>query len=167
MRKVIGMIDRSRTMTAPSIAEGVSDAPRMAAWIQSIDSVPDVILCSSATRTMQTAQLMSPIWDVQPKLIRCEGLYLSSPETILQLIDEELASASRLLVIAHNPGISSITSHLADQSIEMPTAAVAFFKSEQRKELAVAGGRHWQFQTWMRPKALPKPDDTESDSHPL
>ena len=125
---------------------------------------------------MQTAELMFPLWDTEPKLVRCEGLYLSSPETILRLIDEEVSSSSRLLVIAHNPGMSAIISHLADQSIEMPTAAVALFTGDDPDDnsgqKSVASERRWRFETWMRPKALPSPsdtasDDAESDSHPL
>lgn len=139
----------------------------MATWIKSIDSVPDVILCSSATRTKQTAQLMIPVWGNQPKLVCSESLYLSGPETILGLIGEELSSCSRLLVIAHNPGISSIVSHLANQAIQMPTAAVAVFVDDEEGGMTEAGRQSWQFQTWMRPKALPAHENTDTDSHSL
>ncbi|KAA1262072.1 phosphohistidine phosphatase [Rubripirellula obstinata] len=148
----------------PLNRRGKGDAPRMARWLHSIDSVPDVILCSSATRTMQTADLMLPLWENRPKLTVCESLYLSSPETIFNLIGEALQSTSRLLVIAHNPGISSITSHLADQSIQMPTAAVAVFAGQDAE---ADQANRWQYQTWMRPKALPSLDDTQTDSQSL
>jgi phosphohistidine phosphatase len=138
----------------PLNGRGRRDAPRMAAWIESIDSVPDVILCSSATRTTQTAELMIQHWSTAPKLIRSERLYLSNPETILRLIDTEASSATRLLVIAHNPGISSLVSHLADQLLPMPTAGVAVFSDKDGE---------FQFETFMRPKALPD-QDADSDA---
>lgn len=151
----------------PLNQRGCTDAPQMAAWISSIDAVPDVILCSSATRTMETAQLMIPVWDTPPKLISSESLYLSGPETILRLIDKELSSVSRLLVISHNPGISSISSHLANQPIQMPTAAVAVFDIKAGGQVEADGEQNWQFHCFMRPKALPTLDGNDTDPHSL
>jgi phosphohistidine phosphatase len=148
----------------PLNQRGIHDAQRMAHWIDSIDCVPDAILCSSAKRTMQTAELMLPMWRNQPKLVVSESLYLSSPETMSHLVEDALASASRLLVIAHNPGVSLVTGHMADQSIQMPTAAVAVFANQG---LEMNESNRWSLQALMRPKDLPASGDAKADFQTL
>lgn len=148
----------------PLNRRGIWDTPRMADWIESVDAVPDLILCSTATRTRQTAQLLLERWSAQknsatpPAIEHLESLYLSSAETIFRLINEKNDSAMRLMVIAHNPAMTSLTSHLANQSVDMPTAAVAVFAAAQDG---------FQLESFMRPKGLPDADGVDSSAADL
>jgi phosphohistidine phosphatase len=106
---------------------GRRDTPRMAAWLAEEDCIPDRILSSSSVRTAQTAQLLIETWGQKPTVCFIESLYLANPETILEAIRKENGGAARLMILAHNPGMSMLTSILSNRAIEMPTAAVAIF----------------------------------------
>ena len=66
-------------------------------------------------------------WDSKPQLVCLEDLYLSGPETMLEAIGNANRGLNRVMVLAHNPGTSLLASMLANESMEMVTAAVAVF----------------------------------------
>lgn len=120
----------------PLNRRGDRDAPRMAEWLLSEGLVPDVILCSSALRTQQTAELMMQVWsnsdvvDSKPELITNEDLYLSSPATIAEIVKDNSSDGSPVMVLAHNPGISTLASLLTERGIGLPTAGVVVLNTE-------------------------------------
>jgi phosphohistidine phosphatase len=118
------LADRDR----PLNERGRRDAPRMARWLADIGLVPDRVLSSPSRRTRETAELMLAQWDSQPLLCFSEPLYLSSPETILDSVRSDGGDARRLLVLAHNPGMTHLVSGLAHRAVDMPTAAIAVFQ---------------------------------------
>ncbi|MCO8124358.1 histidine phosphatase family protein [Stieleria sp. TO1_6] len=111
----------------PLAGRGRRACPLMASWLADQDCIPDLILCSSAIRTRQTAQLLLDAWQHQPSIEYHESLYLSGPDTILDVASSEHADARRVMVLAHNPGISMLATILAGQSLELVTAAIAVF----------------------------------------
>ena len=119
-----GLSDHDR----PLNRHGRSDAPTVADWLCRQGFDPEVVLCSSAVRTCETAELMGSRWERQPTRLTRDSLYLASPESILGVIRSDACDCQRLLVIAHNPGISHLASSLSGQRIEMSTAAVAVFR---------------------------------------
>ena len=133
---------------------GKRDAPRMADWLMSIDMVPDTILSSSSERTRETVALMTPQWRSEPMTSFCEGLYLATPESILSTIRSDAGDATKLMVLAHNPGITTLASGLADNLIEMPTAAVAVFKIATPDWSKLQSSTPMQLTQFMSPKAL-------------
>lgn len=124
--------DHDRTLAG----RGRRDTPRMADWLAEHDCVPDLILCSSSVRTHETAQLLIEQWDAAPEVVDCGDLYLSSPQAMLDVINAENRGMKRVMVLAHNPGSSMLASLLANQSLEMPTAAVAVFNVPDLDELS-------------------------------
>jgi phosphohistidine phosphatase len=114
---------------------GLRDAPRMADWLSQNDLIPDLILCSSAVRTQETAQGMLVRWGASPTVFPSKRLYLASPQTIFSVVSEDSilpdedsdAIPQTVLVLAHNPGISEAAGWLTGQMIAMPTAAVVAF----------------------------------------
>ncbi|RYH04405.1 histidine phosphatase family protein [Salipiger sp. IMCC34102] len=98
-----GEEDHDRTLTD----SGRQDATRMGRWLRDEGFTPDVILCSSATRTRQTEAALS--LGPEPKIL--DPLYQSSPDQILSLLAQE--DAATVAVIAHNPGIGDLAARLA------------------------------------------------------
>lgn len=139
----------------PLNRRGQRDAPRMADWLQSTDSIPDLILCSSAQRTQQTVALMNQRWATPAPVMVNNELYLASPETMFSNVRADGGDATTLLVVAHNPGIAQLVSLLSDQPTEMPTAAIAVFDIivDRWDELSSPG--QVEYSRWMKPKALP------------
>jgi phosphohistidine phosphatase len=134
---------------------GRAAAPAMAQWLQRIELVPDVILSSSSTRTRETVDLMKEEWASEPVVTYNELLYLATPSTIMEVAKAGPSDAQRLMIVAHNPGMTSLVSMLSGQQMDMPTAAIAIFELE--------AGTQWSdllYNTplklihFMRPKAL-------------
>jgi len=138
----------------PLNERGRRDAPRMAQWLAEQTWVPDVVLSSSSVRTRETLQLMSDTWDDEPTQSFTRSLYLASPEAILDCIRADGNDAPQLMVLAHNPGISYVASLLADQSVEMPTAAAAVFRVDLDHWYDLRPSTPIQLVEFMRPKAL-------------
>ncbi len=142
---VPGLGDKDR----PLNARGKSTAPTMAAWLFEHGLLPDLILCSSAVRTLQTLMLMIEQWEslqltnptlFLPRTIIEDKLYLASDSHILSFArnsaKENPEPHSTLMVLGHNPGMEILASNLSDTSIAMPTGAIAVLASK-------AAGNDW------------------------
>ena len=138
----------------PLNSRGQRDAPSMANWLAESDWIPDVVLSSSSQRTCDTFRLMAEQWDQEPTVSFSQDLYLAAPEAILDSIRGDGIDANQLMVLAHNPGISYLASLLAEQSIELPTAAVAVFRVDVEQWSDLRQSTPIQLVDFMRPKAL-------------
>lgn len=118
--------------------DGIREAERAARFMHDNGCLPDVILASSATRTRQTAEIVSAFIaqqggnaDIPTQFDR--SLYLASPETMFERLCAIDDACHNLLLVGHNPGIGDIVMRLAfacDRPIvEFPTAALAAFNS--------------------------------------
>jgi len=114
----------------PLNRRGQRDAPNMARWLADSDLIPDMILCSSAVRTRETVDTMMDVWTTEPTISFSEDLYHASPQHIIGAIRSDGGTSRRLLVVAHNPGMTSLVSHFAQRLTEMSTAAVAAFQTD-------------------------------------
>lgn len=108
-------------------ARGRRDAPRMGELLLREGLVPDLVLCSGAARTRETAALLFEAFGVVPEVVYDDALYLASPVTLLDVVAAAPA-ADTLLVLAHNPGIAEWASALAGRELAYPTATVAAFE---------------------------------------
>ena len=133
---------------------GCRDAPRMARWLHEIGMVPDLVLSSTSQRTRDTFDLMRQEWGGDVVVCYSEPLYLAAPEAILRTIQSDGCGAERLMVLAHNPGISHFVTKLAGQSVDMPTAAIAVFQVDTDDWSQLASGGPASLIHYMRPKAL-------------
>ena len=99
-------IDR---MLAP---RGRKAAARMGKYIADEKLVPDFVVCSSATRTRQTHDiLLAPFG--KPVPVQFEPLIYEAPyERIIAVIQRCPDSAETLMIIGHNPGLEDLTDAL-------------------------------------------------------
>ncbi|MDA8744676.1 histidine phosphatase family protein [Rubripirellula amarantea] len=143
----------------PLNLRGLHDAPRMAHWLATNDLIPDLILCSTAVRARETVDLMMKCWSGSTKLVHLSDLYLAVPETIIEIIAQNGDGACRVMVMAHNPGISAAVGAMTQHFHQMPTAAVAVIdvQCEAWRDLKADGKSVLMLE--MRPKALPADDD--------
>ena len=126
----------------------------MAQWMQENDLIPDQIICSSAARTLETVELMLPVWPREPNWSSEESLYLATPDTIVSAIRSGPAGAATLMLVAHNPGMTYLASMLAGKGVDMPTAAIAVFQVKNTEWCDMDPGTPLQLTHFMRPKAL-------------
>lgn len=100
----------------PLAKRGVRDAAVISALLHSEGLKPDLILCSTALRTRQTAAALIATW---PTLtIQYEdGLYLTSIAGAMEFL-RRIESARTVLLIGHNPMIEHMLHTLVDRSLE-------------------------------------------------
>jgi phosphohistidine phosphatase len=103
---------------------GLRDAPRMARVLAEADFRPEVILSSTALRARTTAEAFAAELDVAVNLD--PDLYGAPARTLLA--KAAASAAHRVVVVAHDPGMSVLAGQLSGGEIgHMPTCAVATF----------------------------------------
>jgi len=115
--------DRNRTLNE----RGQRVAPLMGAFLQKQGFEPDFVRCSSATRTMQTLELMLPAWSKPPVIEMDDRLYMAPSSVILAILKQTPPEFKTVLVLGHNPGMQNLTGSLSGQYHSFPTAAAALF----------------------------------------
>ncbi len=123
------------------------------------DLVPEHILSSTAVRALSTAELAAAEFDEDVEIEMTPDLYLASPHTYVDVLEDLGGSAQSVMVVGHNPGISALVTVLTGECEEMPTAALAAVELDivEWEELSSAGpGTLVGF--W-RPKGLRKDSD--------
>lgn len=146
----VSLSDHDRTLNE----RGCRDAPRMAHWLVENGFVPDLILSSTSQRTRDTVDLMKKEWSSDVAVSYSQSLYLASPDALVRTIRSDGSGVERLMVLAHNPGITHFVSGLAGQSVEMPTAAIAVFEVEAVDWSRFGSDGSVRLVHYMRPKAL-------------
>lgn len=113
-----------RDFERPLSRKGQGEALEMARRFQERGLVPDLILASAAARTRETAETFARVLGVASRLLQPdESLYLADGEHIISTIRAVGPRVGHLMVIGHNPGISSAAISLAPEAIsnDLPT----------------------------------------------
>lgn len=96
--------DRER----PLSARGIADASMMGRAMTERGIDPELVLCSSARRTLDTLSVVLPELKVEPKVVHEDALYHASPVEMLQLLRAVQPGANRVMMVAHNPEIQRL-----------------------------------------------------------
>jgi phosphohistidine phosphatase len=107
----------------PLNARGLRDAPAMAKLLAARGFRPETILSSTATRAKDTAAAFATALGV-PVVLE-HSLYGASAEELLAVA--AASGQQRVLLVAHDPGLSVLASSLSPDITHMPTCAVATF----------------------------------------
>ena len=89
---------------------GRTSATAIGEWMAQEGYLPNILLCSDAARTQETARLVLTSLAPQPKLQLSGRIYHASPDTILDLIHQQ--TVQTVAVIGHNPGIGMLANAL-------------------------------------------------------
>lgn len=119
----------------PLAPRGRAAAPIMAAYLKKKKLRPDVVLCSSACRAVQTWELVSKVLGGDADVRYLRSLYLAPPSRLIGAVRRVPDAASRAMLIAHNPGMEHLAAVLSGTGskrkaldklyIKYPTAALA------------------------------------------
>jgi phosphohistidine phosphatase len=100
--------DHARPLSAGG--RGAAAALRQA--MRDLGLVPDVVLVSSARRTLQTLEALSP-WDETPIIEPMNELYLATAAQLLKVVRGVSPTVRSLMVVGHNPGLHDLAMALA------------------------------------------------------
>jgi len=109
--------DRARELTA----RGRSNAAAMGAFLQRSGYAPELVLCSSAKRTVETWRLVAAELGGSLQAEFLDQLYLAPSKKIQGIVRN--AAAASVLVVGHNPGIEECAAGLARKPANKDEAA--------------------------------------------
>jgi phosphohistidine phosphatase len=94
------------------IDRGRSDSALMGRMMHKRNYLPELVLCSSARRTMETWEYAAPMIGARPVTRFLDSLYDATAGTILKCIGAESGNARAVVVIGHNPGLEDFARKL-------------------------------------------------------
>ncbi len=102
-----GLSDHAR----PLNTLGRAGAAAMRGAMLDLGLAPDLVLVSSARRTLQTLQLLEP-WDQTPLIEVIDTLYLADLDTLLSVLHAVPDTLRSVMLIGHNPGMHELALHM-------------------------------------------------------
>jgi phosphohistidine phosphatase len=113
----------------PLNERGVHDVAAMGKRLAHRDAKPDVILASTAVRALTTAEHIAKALDIKRKhLVVNDRLYAAPASELLSVIEELDDRLKRVMLVAHNPGLTELAHQFSSEITHMPTCAVAEFR---------------------------------------
>lgn len=102
----------------PLAEAGREQAARAGAYLIEQQVTPHAVLCSSALRTAQTAELL----ELTCPIAQTAAIYNSASDAIRDEIEALPEEFETVLVVGHAPGIPSLAHDLTDESASDPDA---------------------------------------------
>jgi phosphohistidine phosphatase len=116
----------------------------MAQRLAARDSIPELIVTSSATRALMTAEYVRDnIGSDDIELAVETSFYLASPSRIVSVLRSLDSTLKHVMVIAHNPGLEELSALLTGESpMHFPTAAIRQFACPPWSQLVINHDQH-------------------------
>ena len=128
-----GMADHGR----PLNPRGRHAAQAMRDEMRRRDIQVDLVLVSSARRTLQTLQSLAPV--VAPMAVEpMDALYLASAPAMLHVLRQVTPTMRTILLIGHNPGLHDLALLLADGGLAASAAPGAQVLAEGYPTMGLA-----------------------------
>ena len=124
----------------PLNARGRRSAAAMRRAMRDLSLAPDIVLVSSARRTLQTLDALEP-WDDTPLQEQIEALYLASATQIIGVLHDVPETVRSVLLIGHNPGMHELAQALTAgmQPTDAARRLAKGYPTGALAEFAVAG----------------------------
>ena len=144
--------DTGEDFDRPLAPRGREDAPVVGKALADAGADPQVVLVSAAKRTRETWGLIAPTFP-KAEVRFLQSLYLCAAEDLAE--EAEKASAERVMIVAHNPGMHELASRWSHRNNDLetrvrakfPTCAGALFS---RKDADAS----WKLQAYVTPKTI-------------
>lgn len=125
-------VDAQDDHERPLNEKGQNACRSVAKYLAECGWQPEWVWSSDAVRTRQTTAGMIEVWDAKDIKVQPHyesQLYQASSYRILHYaIDRWPEGTHRLMIVAHNPGMTDAIQQLAQEPLEVPTAAAAVFR---------------------------------------
>ena len=140
----------------PLKKRGKNDSEKMGKVLKNKKIVPDIILCSSATRAKQTAKIISEAMKYKGDIKYADALYMAEPTDILSVINDLSNDAKTVMVIGHNPGSEALVQILTGKVESLPTGSIAYVTAKIKDWKEIIRNDEVKLKNLWRPKDLKK-----------
>ena len=153
-----GLSDHDR----PLNRRGEKAADAMANHIRARMPLPDLVLCSTASRARQTLAPLAALWTPPPPISLEKGLYLASEEVLLARLRSVADPVRTVLLVGHNDGLWQLAELLAGSGKEdalsnlrakYPTGTLAALRTPGGRWADLAAGSA-ELTAFVRPRDL-------------
>ena len=135
----------------PLAARGERAASLMGAYLEQESLCPDVVLCSTARRAVQTLERVLPYLRERPEVFTERDLYLAPAGRMLERVRKLPVPSASVLLVVHYPGVQDLALALAGRGDrdagarlqrKYPTAGLAqvSFEVDRWDAIEPAGG---------------------------
>jgi phosphohistidine phosphatase len=103
---------------------GRDDALAQADWMREVGLRPQRILCSTAARARQTAEIVCPHLGIDACHVEyLVSMYLASTGDLVRALEQHAADS--IMLVGHNPGLEHLVSFFSGSHQHLSTAAIA------------------------------------------
>ena len=99
----------------PLAPDGRRAARRVGGFLRRVERQPVVILCSTAQRAQQTADLVAAALG-HVEIVLDAGLYEADAADLLRTVQRVPAGATAVMVVGHNPGMHELALELTESA---------------------------------------------------
>lgn len=145
-----GHTDHERNLTA----KGRGDALRVAARIQQLGWTPQLTLCSDASRTQQTWELMSEVFESRVPTTHTNALYLADVDTVLDELFGLDEDTIEVAVLGHNPGWQNLVHWLSGVAVRMSPGTAVLLEGVGDTWADALRQNGWELGEVIRPEQL-------------
>lgn len=121
---------------------GRAQCPRVAEHLRSLGRLPQLVLCSTSTRTRQTWALVADaLPEARPEVRFLDSIYLADVEDVLDAVADVPSDFDDVLVVGHEPTTSEVayflagpgsdTAALALVRVGVPTASLSLLETQR------------------------------------
>jgi len=139
----------------PLSKRGRRDAPRVAAYLEELGWVPELVVSSTSKRTRQTWQRMERELRIDPSNVHYEeDLYHGGLAEVRASARGWPPNVETVMVIGHNPGWEDALYALSHRELVMTTGNAALLRG-RGETWDEALHRPWELAQLLRPRELP------------
>jgi phosphohistidine phosphatase len=110
----------------PLKKRGRKDIKLIAKVINENDLYPNLILSSSAKRTVETVEVLVDSLQYENEIIYSDALYMGEPDDFIAVLSDLDNDIESVMIVAHNPGLETYLQIIGGEIEAMPTAALAY-----------------------------------------
>jgi len=115
----------STDLERPLKESGMKQAQAVGLWLKEQGLMPDLVLCSTATRARATTEIVLRAAELSAVVHYEQAIYEGGPGEILQLIANIANNGNTVLLVGHNPGMEELVRLLTDRSETISTCTLA------------------------------------------
>jgi phosphohistidine phosphatase len=118
----------------PLADRGIQNAATMAVRLRDRGMIPGLLLSSPATRALDTALIMSRIWELPPDALRIhDAIYEASEGDINAVLATISSQVKDVAIFGHNPTFTLYANRFLDPPLNnLPTAGVVVVTLESQ-----------------------------------
>lgn len=138
----------------PLKKRGIKDAKNMGKYLKSKDHVPGRIVCSTAERAVQTADVLSKACKYSKEIFYMDKLYMAETGDFFEIIKDLPDDIHSVMLIGHNPGMEAFLQILTRKVESLPTASIAYLKIPVKSWSELNDDLECEIKKLWRPKDL-------------